>query len=351
MLICFNIFLNNIKRLITEPLVIIFVAVIPLFGVTWAMLLISNSDFVDVAINYRFSENHRFVRVITNNNKFSLYYCDEKDIESSIKNGIYDLGIILPKDFEFKMENNIKPNIKILSLENGSLPIYLRFLVEEYVYSKKLNIPKTDIAFCRSAYNNISIQKISIGFMMMSILMFVGSNIYLIIEDRRKNIIFRILDSPIHKYEYIFGNILTTSILGIIHIGVFLFFSTIVLNIDWKVSNINMFIILYVFYISSIGINIGLIALVKNKDLYIISNVIISIFSSIMGGSCFSYSLMGKNLERTSNFFPQKWVIISYEKLVDGESFDKVLINLIILILFGIVFSNIGTKSLKNYFE
>jgi ABC-2 type transport system permease protein len=69
--------------------------------------------------------------------------------------------------------------------------------------------------------------------------------------------------------------------------------------------------------------------------------------SSILGGSFIPKSMMPEIVNRLGNIVPQKWVMDASEKILQGKSIDEILINLVVILMFGIAFSTFGVKFLK----
>ncbi|TYQ16359.1 UNVERIFIED_CONTAM: ABC-type multidrug transport system permease subunit [Acetivibrio alkalicellulosi] len=347
MIISLNIAINYFRRIIREPMAIFFLLIFPIIGSVLGVMLVSFYDKVEVGINYNLPDDHRLNVIFNDIDKFNLTYHSTDSIEEKIRSNELDIGIILPEDFEQRIFENFKTDVKIISLKNHSTVIHVRMIMEEYIRSAILNSEISDVQALRNAANNISGPRLSLGFMFMSILVFVGIIMELVLEDKKKKTFTRIFCAPIKNYEFIVGTLLSVLFLGTLKVFIFLLIARFGLGFDWKVPMGNTFIVLFFFLISAVGINLGLVGLVRNTSLYLASNVLVSIFTSFIGGSFYSASFMGEYGERFSNFFPQKWAMSAYEKLVDGNSLNSISSHMLILVLFGVVFASIGISSIN----
>lgn len=337
---------NNIRRLFREIHVIIFLLILPILGGLWAIALVSFYDVTSVGINIDLPGSHKLHEIISQTGKYSLNYYKEDEIIKKIKNKELDIGIIMPGNFEKTKPANNSYNAKILSLENNTNVIHIRSIVEEYMQSYYLGKQSSGNQFLINAKNNIPGQRGTMGFMLMFILLFTGTGMELILEDKKCKTYMRVFCAPVKTHEFILGNLISNISLGTIQILIFLLFTKYIFRFDWKTPLINVFLILFTFLVCAMGISIGLIGFIRNHRIYSVSNAMLSLFTCFIGGAFFSSSLMGDTLDKMAYFLPQKWAMQAYEKLVDGISFNDIVMNFWILLLFGIVFASFGIKAL-----
>lgn len=198
-----------------------------------------------------------------------------------------------------------------------------------------------------NAKNNIGPQKTSMGFFLLFIMLFSGTCTGLLLEDKKIKTYLRYFSAPIKEYELYLGTFITNLVLGIIQIFFFLLISNYLFKFDWKIPVFHVFLILVSFLLTSIGISICLVGFIKDTKVYTLVNALVSVFTCFFGGAYFSSSLMGENLDRIANLFPQKWAIMAYEKLVDGQQLGDIQQNLLILLLFAAVYFSLGVNGLR----
>lgn len=337
---------NNIRRLFREIHSIVFLLILPILGGLWTISLVSFYDVTKLGINMDLPSSHKLHEIISQTGKFSLNYYKEDEILKKIKNKELDIGIIMPENYEKLILVNNKVNVKILSLENNSNVIQVRAIVEEYMQASYWKKPTSGNQFLINAKNNIPGQRSTMGFMLMFILLFTGTGMELILEDKKCKTYMRIFYSPVKTHEFILGNLISNISLGTIQIVLFLFFTKYILRFDWKTPLINVFLILITFLICAMGISIGLIGFIRNHRIYSVSNAMLSLFTCFIGGAFFSSSLMGATLDKIAYFLPQKWAMQTYEKLVEGIPLSDIGMNFWVLLLFGMVFASFGIKAL-----
>lgn len=272
-----NIAKNYIRRIIREPLALFFLLAFPIIGSSLGIIITSFYDEIKIGVNFSPSENYKLYKMFDNIDKFNLVYYPSDDILEKVNDKKIDVGIIFPEDFEYMLRNNIKPNVKVISLKNNANVIQARLIVEEYIRAYMLGTEKSDMQVLKNAASNISGPRLAIAFMFMSIFVFSGTIMELVLEDKRKKTFMRLFCAPVKSNQFILGTLISVIFLGTIKISVFLFITNLSFDFDWKIPFKYVFLILFFFLISSVGINIGLIGLFRNTKIFSAFNVMLSI--------------------------------------------------------------------------
>jgi ABC-2 type transport system permease protein len=192
--------------------------------------------------------------------------------------------------------------------------------------------------------------KMALGIFTMFILMFMGTVSILLLEDKNKKTFMRNFCAPIKEREMMFGYLIANTFLGCIQIIIFLSVSTLMLNIKLWTSTLNVFVVLLFFLIASIGFSIGMAGFVNDQQKYNMVMMLFSVTTSFLGG-LLPLDFMDNIFQRISKLIPQKWVMDSYMQLASGKSLFDIRFNLLILLLFGLVFFTFGVKALKPTVE
>lgn len=336
--------INYARRIIREYQSIVLMFVFPLLIGVLTINIHSYNVVEKVGISNKYNDSHPVLKLIKSSGKFEVKYLEQNEIKNKLFLKEIDMGVIIPDDFEMKLLRKEKAPVKIICLTQNSNVIYLRLIFEEFI---RTSLNKSSPQHLIVVKNNYGAQRTSMGFFLLFILLFSGTCTELLIEDKKNKTYIRYFCAPVKEYELYLGTFINNLILGAVQILFFLLITKYVFNFDWKIPVIYVFSILVTFLITSIGISIGLVSLIKDNKVYSLANALISIFTCFISGSYFSSSLMGENLDRIANFFPQKWAIQSYERLVNGYSFADIQQNLLILLLFAAVFFTFGVNALR----
>lgn len=339
-----SIAINYARRILREYQAIVLMLVFPLLVGILAINIHSNYVIEKVGISNRFNDSHPLAKLINDSGKYELKYFGQEELIDKLQDKEIDVGVIVPNDFEMMLLKKENTPVKVICLKQNSNVIYLRLIIDEFIRASR---NESSPPYLTVAKNNFGAQRTSMGFFLLFILLFSGTCTELLIEDKRNKTYIRYFCAPVKEYEIYLGTFITNLVLGSIQIIFFLTITKYMFSFDWKVPIIYVFSILVAFLITSIGISIGLVGLIKDSKTYSLTNTLISVFTCFFGGSYFSSSLMGEKLDRIANFFPQKWTMQAYEGLVDGQTFVDIQQNLVILLLFSAVFFTFGINALR----
>jgi len=189
--------------------------------------------------------------------------------------------------------------------------------------------------------------KVAIGMISMFIIMFIGTGMQLLIEDKRLKTFMRSFCAPLKEYEMALGHLLANFVLGILQIAVFLLVSILIFKYDFGTSVFNVFFLLVIFLVTAIGLGIGVVGFVKDGEKYNMVVTIIAVTLSFIGGAFFPLEFMNDFIQKLSNLTPQKWLIEAFLKLWEGQSLVNIGSEIFILLLFGLVFFTFGVKTLR----
>jgi ABC-type multidrug transport system permease subunit len=189
--------------------------------------------------------------------------------------------------------------------------------------------------------------RMTIGFLAMFMLLFTGSGIRLILEDKKSKTFMRTFSAPLKSYEMVLGSLIANFLLGLLQVLLFLIITRYVLKIDFSTSLLSVFILLCAYLVTAVGLSICLIGFIKNEKLYNALNSQLATIICMLGGCFVPLSMLPKVLQKSANFIPQKWLMDGFEKMTSGASLYDIRIQLSILLLFGLVFFTFGVKTLR----
>lgn len=169
--------------------------------------------------------------------------------------------------------------------------------------------------------------------------------------EERDNITFqRMVMGGASKGKILAGKFFAMFVFALLQILVMILFSTIVLKVNWGNLSIVLSISLCtVFTISGIGTMVA--ALIFKAGNYKMANVFeTAIIQSLalIGGSFFPVNILPEFLQKLSYISPNGLALKSFLKNIQGYGMSDIIINLIILLAMGIVFTAIGVYVLSK---
>lgn len=336
--------LNVYKRLFKDITAIAFIIVFPMVAAIMAHTMLSSS-VQKIGITNPDKDVLGLTEFLKNTQKYEVSIISEDDTIKNIDNN-KKLAILTIKDnFNIKSQGNQEYVTVICKAANQNVA-ELNSIIEQYTAARITGniISTSDIKTGESPQQK---PLAAIGIFSMFMLVFSGVAMALLLEDKQKKTFMRIFSSPIKEHEFVAGNLIAFSLLGMVQICVFIFFSIVILKMDFYMNVFALFLILFLFFISAIGLAISIAALIKDYGKYNLVISLISIVTSFLSGAFFPIDSLNKVIIRLSDFLPQKWLLKAFKAFITGSGFKDALIPMIVLLLFALVFFVLGTKVLK----
>ena len=334
------IMINIFRRLFKEINAFIFLLLFPVMAGVLAVVMFSNNA-VSIAVSNVPENDFGIIKYFEDSN-YIVKITDNFNLENMVIEKQVDIGIIFTENFT---QDNLK--VKLISLKDDEKVHSLSAMIEGYISALNTGTSPKEVLKIQKINNEIQQPKLAIGMLSMFIILFIGTGMGLLLEDKKRKTFMRTFCTPLKEYEPVLGHLAASFIMGMIQIGIFLTVTTLVLKISWGTSVLNVFLILLIYLITAIGLAIGIAGLVGDQQKYNIILMLIAVSTSFMGGSFFPLELLNDFINKAANFIPQKWLIDAFVKLAQGYKMADIYMNLAILALFGIVMFTFGIKVLK----
>lgn len=360
---------KEIITIILMPVVLISIIVIALGGVSGSItkagiLELDNGFYATTMVDYIKKQNVEVVKL------------NQENYEASINQRKVGFVVIIPKNFSSDINEGKIVEVDFYDVNMDSNTQSIKQLINQYVQklyridetakiiSQKTSQDKTEIIknlitetereqleleykLSGKSSNEMNTGSSALGFTIMFMMILIFTTIGIILEDKKKLTLARMFVSPVREYEIIIGNLLGSLALGLLQ----LIPLTVVFKIAFKIDTLYklaaVFIVLFCFLISIIGIGIGISGLIKQSlnPATLIAAVITP--SSLIGGCFIPESMLPDFINKIGYAVPQKWVMKAVESILLGEGFQSIALNLVIILMFGLAFATFGLKTLR----
>jgi ABC-2 type transport system permease protein len=322
--------------------------------------------------------SQKFVQYIREQKNIKVISIEHQEYQKLLQDNGINVGIVIPENFSEAIKKGEKIELDII--EDGRSPEgeSIKGIINDYIfslYSIRETIVETDnfngeietdvlLSFIDDFQNDslaiefsiidnelkksefeglLSVLGFGIIFLMIMSLNTMGT----IMEDKKRLTLARMYATPVREGEVIFGNLLGGFVLGIIQLIPMIVTIKYVFNIPWGLELFYLFIILLMFIISTIGLGIGISGIIKNgiNPTMLIATIIVP--SCVIGGVFIPESMMPEIMSKIGYIVPQKWVMKAIGEVFQGGSFKSIVLDLGIILLFGLTFSTFGIKTLK----
>lgn len=331
--------INIMKRQIKEINTIVFLFLFPIMATLLAVVTVSTPTTYNLGIDKKL-DDFKLYQYLENYAVYNVIPLNQDDIQNTVIGGDIDMGIVFHSEGEYPIEViSEKANEKVDTLavllnemystirNNSAIPYKDNTEDNEGMFSSKFDL--------------------SIGMFLIFMIMYVGTSMTILLDDKKEKTFMRLFSMPISRETVVLGYMIAIFTMGMLQIIWFILFN-LLLGIEISIPIISVIIILAMFLITCTGLSVGMMGLVQEKDKYTILLPIIAVFSNFLSGSIIPIEFLGEKIKYLSYFIPQRWVNVSLLKLNQGQFLVDILPNLGVLLLFALVFFSFGTKILDK---
>ena len=384
----FNIAINLLKITLRDKGALVWLLVMPLI---WTVLIGSMSG-------PKSSSNTVPVGIINLDNgtygsNFESYLAKEKDIVIVIKKDEIELvqlvkdtkvsvGLIIPQDFSDSLKLNRSVEIKLLKSEKSS-----SYFIEELIgkVAKRMSIDALSANFALEKLNTLvqvpetskpeiweraykiadayfepspSIavnykvlaveqkeQNVAVGMNLSSpgfAAMFVMMGVFFagaaMVAERHHGTLARLLTTPTSKFSIISGEMLGFFLLGLVQFLILILFGQYVLGVNWGNSPFGVALLTVSYVLAVTGLGTLLSVFVRTSGQAGAFAVLVSMVTSMIGGSWWPIEIAPKFMQSIARFTPQYWAVNGFNKIITrGFGVSSVLSNFYVLIAIACV--------------
>ena len=347
--------------------------ILPIVVTLGAVMLYSGAGSRKTLIGLSNNDNEilsqDMIEYLENTEKFTFIDIKEADINGKVAKGDVDLVLTIPQGFTYSIYNNEIKELKITSIKGIDVTAWIESYINLYVENLQYiaSVSSGDKEVFEKIYTNLksselsldkekledeyvgkSVTQLGVGFFILFVLIGTTSVTRLILKEKNEKTYSRICYAPVTSKEYILGNVLANLTILVIQVSLLVFVAFNLLNINIHMSSWILFMILMLFGLAAIGIGMVIISFSKSTaEAGNLSTLIITP-TCMLGGCFWPNNIMPDTLTKIANFTPQKWVMDTIISIQSGSTIKEVSINIIIIILFALVFFAIAAFKMKS---
>lgn len=359
-----TIFINNIRRIFKDKANFILMFIFPMIFITMSMGLSMGGGVVSVGIvdHDKTQLTQGLVDNINKNNK--VKFLDEKEIKKALTDDMADYVMVIPKGFTDSIISGNPMQIKGYSIKESNIALPAKYSINNFLSSvKNLGAAShgNSTAFYKAldnyekgsfvaVFNSVegkdnkgekTLQ--ALGFLIMSML-FVGNNSsQLILDDKVNKTFYRIFAGPITAKNYMLQNILSFLAIMVIQLSVILSIMKLGFHAQFGTSILNIFGLYILFGMFCVALGVAIMSISKDSRQAGALNTFLTVPMCMIGGCFWPRSFMPDILIKISNFMPTTWVLKASEKIINGSALTNVGIEILVLLLFTLVFVLLGS--------
>jgi len=176
------------------------------------------------------------------------------------------------------------------------------------------------------------------GFAVMFVMMGVCFAGVAMAQERHHMTLARLLTTPTERFSIISGKMLGFFLLGFIQFLILILFGQLILKVNWGNLPLGVLLIVVSYVFSVTGIGTLLSVIVRTSAQAGAFAVLISMVTSMLGGTWWPIEIVPKFMQTIARFTPQYWAINGFNKIITrGLGMIEILPNFYVLLAISIV--------------
>lgn len=369
-----------IKRTVGSPKTSLIMIVMPAALVGLVMLLLNQSgdDKPGVAVYHEESLlAAALIAEIENKNAVTLSRMEsEAAVREAVRNREVSVGILMPNDIDSRLlGKDGDVTAELIMLSQGAISVQLQMQLEDGIarISKFLhdldNLPLNEASreeilsawldarqenrvtadIADAPPSGTTSYRLMMGLFVLFMMALMNSSVVILVEDRNNGVLARTSAAPIRPQEISIGYFLGSFAAGTLQVAIVTGFLFGVMGFGAGLSWWSSFLILETFLLAALGLSTAITGTVKDGKKTSVLNGLVIAPTCMLGGCFWPVEVMPDWMQTASWFVPQTWVLDALLRTANGEALNQMMLNLGILVLFGIVMLGFGSALLRPY--
>lgn len=292
-----------------------------------------------------------------------LIYLAEEDIQGALASGRADYILVIDPGFTEAIINNLQPRLRGYSIQETNVATPVKMKMESFISASSSIAAAADgniDAFYNGLndYRNGSFYLAStpleeqqngdsnvggIGLLAMSMLFLSTYATINLIKDKENKTYYRVLSSPLTVRSYMLQSILSFYVISLLQVaGVFAVIQ-LVFRLNLGASILQLFIVMSVFALVCVSFGVALSSLTRNTRQAGNAAPLLIMPMSMLGGLLWPREIMPEILQKVGQFIPTTWLMDAAGKVMQGNPLSSIMPEILIMLLFALVFFLLGS--------
>jgi len=359
--------MNNIRRLMRDRFSLVVMLVLPVIFISFSMFALNPSTPLNVAIIDK--DKTQFTAMLREGLEGStnIEEVAEDRVKQRLIAGKLDYVIFIEEGFTRELIQGKETRLKTMSLKETNTSVPVKMFIDSFINASK-NIASAAKGSEEAFYKGLELYRsnavsavyksientewdtlvktrVSFGYLVMFMFFMSNSAASLALEDKQMKTYGRVLCTPISARSYFLQNILSS--IAITAIQVCAIFAVLLFIFKANMGNrvFSLLVLFIVFSLTSVSLGMAISSMSKDLRQNNAMSYLIIIPLCMLGGCFWDIEIAPEILQRLSNFTPVTWVLrASEELLLYGGTLSDVIPEIIVLLLFSLVFTLIGSN-------
>ncbi len=307
----------------------------------------------------------RFTEIFTaalEENNSVVFLVEEKMREALLDNEIA-YAVKIPAGFTQELINNKKPSLGGMHLKATDAAYTTIFFIENFMNAAE-NIARVAAGDQEQFYKGLATYAdgnftleyenlaeyeqpkgwsiASVGLLAFGMLFFATSAAGLLVDDKKNKTLYRLLAAPLSIRKYMLQSIASFLLISLLQLTIVLAILKFAFSLDFGGAFGDLFLLLAIFSVVSVSFGVALAGFAKNHNqLSTVASLLITPMA-MLSGVFWPREIMPEFMQAIGNFIPLSWLMHAVEKIILGEGIVAAYREVIVLLLFALVFFLVG---------
>jgi len=308
------------------------------------------------------------IRNIDSNEGLETVIVDAHELESRIIERSVSYGMVIPKEFESNILNEVSPKTEIISFDHNSGAIWVKeltnFHIENMMLLSKATQDKSEVllklgqledsyySFESVGITDVSKEKTAtvntFGTYMIVLLITTFTISFQILKEKEQGTFSRIGMSPVHAKSYILANIIANLMISSFQIGIVMLVLKLGYKVNFYTNPFILYLILVLFALCGISVGVLLATLSKNTQTATAALGLILSPSCMIAGCLWPLDAMPEIMQKVAYITPQRWTLDAIELIQKNNQVLEIIPNLLVVLSFTTLFFLISVYKIVN---
>lgn len=169
------------------------------------------------------------------------------------------------------------------------------------------------------------------------------STAIVLVDERTKGTLRRLVTSPISKATLLAGKMLGPLMIGLLQMAVLVLVGQFVFGVDWGRSPLALLMVILSFDLAAVSLGLLLSTLVRTADQATGLMIATSMVLSALGGAWWPLGIVPAFMQTVARLFPSTWAMLGFQGIIlRGAGVGEILTPVLVLLGFALLFFSLG---------
>ncbi|NSW51880.1 MAG: ABC transporter permease [Anaerolineae bacterium] len=159
----------------------------------------------------------------------------------------------------------------------------------------------------------------------------------------------RMMTTPTSRFTYFIGKLLSRLLMSLVQMVILVLFGSFILKVDWGDSPLLLLVFLACFGFAGTALGLMLGSLVKTAKQADALTTILSMMMASLGGAWWPLEITPPIYQSVVRVLPTTWAMMGFNDIIiKGQGLEGILLEIAVLIGFGLLFCAVGIFRMRN---